>query len=231
MGGKNKGSTQTTSTSPWSAQAPYLKEAFSGAQNLYQNQTPFAPFSDVSNTAIGQAQSLYPMAGQLLGQTLGGEFLGEANPYLQDVVGRASRDVMSGMNATFGGAGRTGGGLHQQALGTALGDVATSVYAPAYEQERQRMSQAMFGAPSLIQGQLGTGQVIESKDLEEQLAPYTNLQRYMDIIGGGYGGTQSTPIEGRGALAGAAGGAMAGGSIGGPWGALAGGLLGGAGII
>lgn len=239
MGGKNKASTQTATTAPWKAQQPFLKEGFQSAQNFFQNQTPFAPFSDVSQTAIGQAQSIYPQAGQLLGQTLGGEFLGDANPYLQDVVGRASRDVMSGLNATFGGAGRTGGGLHQQALGTALGDVATSVYAPAYEQERQRMSQAMFGAPSLIQGQLGTGQIIESKDLEEQLAPYTNLQRYMDIVGGGgYGGTQSTPVEGRAPLSGALGGALAGaslgameGSIGGPWGAAIGGGLGLLGVI
>ena len=232
MGGKNKGQdgqTQTTTSTPWGPQAEQLKFGFNQARDIYDQGPAFAPFSDVSQTAIGTAQSLYPQVGQQLGATIGGEYLG-ANPYLDDVVARSSRNAMSGINATFGGAGRTGGGLHQQALATGLGDVAAGVYAPAYEAERQRQLGTAMQAPSAIQGQLGTGAVIEGKDLEEQLAPYTNLQRYMSLVGSGnWGGTQATTgpgTEGRGALAGAAGGAMAGAALG-PYGALAGGVLGG----
>ncbi|WP_373089293.1 hypothetical protein [Zhongshania sp.] len=209
--------------------------------DLFLNEAPqVAQFSDISQGGFDAARQLFPQASQQLGQTIGGEFLG-ANPYLQNVAARAQQGAMSGINATFGGAGRTGGGLHQQALAEGLGNVAAGIYAPAYESERSRMLAATQMAPQQLAGQLGIGGVMEAKDLEQQLAPYTQLQRYGQLItmpGGGTSTVTGPGTPGRGAGAGALGGALAGaslgameGSIGGPWGAAIGGGLGLLGVI
>lgn len=228
MGGKNKGQTQSTTTTPWGPQAGALQYGFGEAKNQYQQGGPqdpnaaYAPMSALTNQGIGNIQQGGQQAFDMLSNTAGGGFLGESNPYLQDVVARSSRDVMSGLNSTFGAGGRTGGGLHQQALGTALGDVATSIYAPAYEAERSRMMQAAGMVPQMAQAQIGAGQLQQQDALNQQLSqiaqanqPYTNLERYMGLVGGGnYGGTQSAKTPGRGAGAGALGGAMTGASLG-----------------
>lgn len=230
MGGKNSGSgSQTTTTTPWGPQGQALQYGFDEARNQYQQGGPtdpssaYAGLSDLTNQGIGNVQQGGQQAFDMLSNTAGGGFLGDANPYLQDVVARSSRDVMSGLNSTFGAGGRTGGGLHQQALGTALGDVATNVYAPAYEAERNRMMQASGMLPQIGQAQIGAGQVQQQDAYNQQLAqiaqgnqPYTNLDRYMGLVGGGsYGGTQTTPgTQGRGAVSGALGGAMTGASLG-----------------
>jgi hypothetical protein len=248
MGGKNKGSgPQTTTTNPWAPQGAALQFGMDEAKNQYTGggmQDPnsaYAGLSALTQQGIGNVQQGGQQAFDMLSKTAGGGFMGDSNPYLQDVVARSSRDVMSGLNSTFGAGGRTGGGLHQQALGTALGDVATNVYAPAYEQERNRMMQASSMMPQAAQMQIGAGQIQQQDALSQQLAqmaqnnqPYTDLSRYMGLISGqgGMGGSQISPgTQGRGAVAGAAGGAMAGGAVGGPYGALAGGILGGAGVI
>lgn len=241
MGGKNKAQSGGTQTS---TQVPFLRaqaDRLGHHADLFLNEAPqVAQFSDISQGGFDAARQLFPQASQQLGQTIGGEFLG-ANPYLQDVAARAQQGAMSGINATFGGAGRTGGGLHQQSLAEGLGNVAAGIYAPAYEAERSRMLAATQMAPQQLAGQLGIGGVMEAKDLEQQLAPYTQLQRYGQLIGMPSGGTatmQGPSTPGRGAGAGALGGALAGaslgamkGSIGGVPGALIGGGAGLLGLI
>ncbi len=232
MGGKNKGSTQSTGYSPPAYAVEGLKDIATQAQNMFGNGGPgFNPMQRQGLDAIGMNAG--QLGGQAVGQvgaTLGGDYLGEGNPYLQQIEERANRNVMSGMNATFGGAGRTGGGLHQQALATALGDVSSGIYGPAYEAERNRQMQAVNQ----------TGQALNPYRMQfdagemDQLAGHENLSRYADLIArisGQAGGTTTSKTPGRGAVAGALGGAATGAAIGGPWGALAGGVAGGLGII
>lgn len=212
MGGKNKApAAQTTTSTPWQPQGQALQFGFNEARNVYdQGFTPFQ--SELSQGTIQQAGQALPQATNELSATAGGDYLGQANPYLQGVVDRSNRNVMSGMNSTFGGAGRTGSGIHQQSLGTALGDVATGVYAPAYEAERSRQLGAAQAIPSAISSQLGIGQGIEQA---QGLSDYDNLQRYMGLVGSGnFGGTATGPQqEGRSPLSGALGGAMSGASL------------------
>ncbi|WP_373092772.1 hypothetical protein [Zhongshania sp.] len=245
MGGKNKSqeSRQYSSgwSAPWAAQEPYLKEVFQGAQNFYQGDAPFAPFSDISTSGFDAARQLFPQTTGMLSQTVGGEFMG-ANPYLQDIASRAQEGALSGINATFGGAGRTGGGIHQQSVAEGLGNVAAGIYAPAYEAERSRMMQASGMIPRQLAGQVGLGGVMEAKDLEQQLAPYTQLQRYLSLVGGNYGSQSASRgkmVEpGRDTGSGVLGGAMTGAQIGSVVpgvgtgiGALIGGIGGGLGVI
>lgn len=240
MGGKNKsqsGGTQTTTQIPFLAEQ--ARTLGTRADQFLQQDPAFAPFSDISTGGFDAARQLFPQSTGMLSQTVGGEFMG-ANPYMQDAVARAQQGALSGINATFGGAGRTGGGIHQQSVAEGLGNVAASMYAPAYEAERSRMLQASGMLPGQIASQVGLGGVMEAKDLEQQLAPYTQLQRYGQLISMPAGGTSTSTgdMPGRGAGAGALGGALSGGAIGanigsgfGGWGALIGGGLGALGVI
>lgn len=103
MGAKQSGSQQTTSTvntGPWSAQQPYLQEAFGNAQeifhkaknNQYYGGETVAPLNDAQNnalnTTIGIGSGVNPgvaAAGQNNADTLNGKYLDPAsNPWLKD---------------------------------------------------------------------------------------------------------------------------------------------------
>lgn len=242
MGGKNKsqsGGTQTTTQIPFLAEQ--ARTLGTRADQFLQQDPAFAPFSDISTGGFDAARQLFPQTTGMLSQTVGGEFMG-ANPYMQDAVARAQQGALSGINATFGGAGRTGGGIHQQSVAEGLGNVAASMYAPAYEAERSRMMQASGMIPQQLASQVGLGGVMEAKDLEQQIAPYTQLQRYGQLIsmpGGGTTTVQAPDQPGRGMGSGLLGGALSGAALGGikgmpfggPMGALIGGGLGALGVI
>lgn len=113
----------------------------------------------------GQAIGGLGIGQSALGQTASGAML-NSNPYLDQMFGQASgqvrdqfnQSVLPGINATFGGAGRTGSGIHQQTLGNAagelgdtLGGLATDIYGGNYARERQNQ---MSAAGQLQQGGL-----------------------------------------------------------------------------
>lgn len=129
------------------------------------------PYAGIPDSGLGEAQGiagsagmgslptmqpLDPTAQAQLSQTAQGDFLG-SNPYLDDMYQNAASrvqenfmdTVMPGINATFGGAGRTGSNIHQEMaldaadeLGESLSGLASDIYAPAYETERDRQLQA-----------------------------------------------------------------------------------------
>ena len=119
------------------------------------------------------------LAQQNINQTLGGGFL-NSNPYLDDVFRDATRNVkdsfsesvMPAINATFGGAGRTGSGTHGLTVGRAAGDLGdalagmgANLYGGNYQQERGRQMQALgLGSQDYQFGQnLGLGAAGEAQ--------------------------------------------------------------------
>ena len=121
--------------------------------------------------------------GNTLEQQLGG---GQQNPYLDQTFDRASdavsqrfnENVIPGLNASFGSAGRTGGGLHAQSLadasgqyGEALGGLATDIYGGAYENDQNRQ----LGYAGLVPGY---------EQARNRFADpmFSNLQNYKDLI-------------------------------------------------
>ena len=133
------------------------------------------------DAGMGGSQYLDPTARGALSQFAGGQHIG-GNPELDATVQRAqqsvgdqfSKSVLPGLNATFGGAGRTGSGLHQEALTDAgseatkrMGDVASQLYGGAYEQGRGQQLQAagQLGGLGLQGGQLGLGGLRAGADI------------------------------------------------------------------
>ena len=106
-----------------------------------------------------------------LANTAAGGYLG-SNPYLDQMFDTASsrageafnEQTMPGIAAMFGSGGRTGSGIQQETVqnatrqfGRDLQGMAADIYAPAYEAERDRMTQAAQGGANfgLGSGQLG----------------------------------------------------------------------------
>lgn len=80
---------------------------------------------------------------------LGGKYLGQGNPYLNNMIDQTDRSVSDRVNSTFGAAGRTGGTQHAQVLGQSLADAENGLRYNDYTTERANMLQALGMAPGL----------------------------------------------------------------------------------
>lgn len=140
------------------------------------------------NSALGQNQvDLNPAIAQLQQTAAGGSLYG--NPFLDAQYEQATRQMggqfdraLSGVNATFGAGGRTGSGIHQQAVQGAageyarqLGDTATQIYGGNYQQERDRQMAASSQLGN-IYSQIGQNQLAAAG----MVPGYSNLQ-YQNI--------------------------------------------------
>lgn len=184
FGGKKKkaetvahGTTATTQD-PWAPAVPYLTDYLKNTDALYKN-TPL--FSEQEQTGY---DNLFRDAEMARGgneaaiaennKTLSGAYLTpDTNPYLADIAKRVSGLAGANNSVTFGGRGRTGGGLAGYYGGKAVTDSLTDLYGGAYENERGRMSSAVGMAPSLVSSSLvpasaevAAGQQISNRPFE-----------------------------------------------------------------
>ncbi len=225
MGSKQK--QQVVDTSPWKPAQPYLLSALGAGQEAFDLANPAGQrIAGQMATQAAQGSPLINAAqGNLLG-TLQGDYLGGANPYLDQIANRVGANV----DARFSGAGRVGGGLHKQALAEAM----APVYANDYGLERGRQMQALGMAPMGY----SLGFAPAERELQAELSRFAPAQTLASLAGGmgGMGGQQSSPLY-QNRTAGALGGAMSGLGMGqalgfpllgaaGPW-ALGGAILGG----
>ena len=158
------GGTETTTTEPWSALQPHLKQGFREAQNLYEQYTPEyftgqtqADFSPDQLTAQqGVRDWATQGAPEIMNSAMGAYKYGTGssildvanNPYVSGMARAAAQDAMGQLNPQLanirGGAvmsGGYGGGRQGVAEGLALGgatDAATraaaNIYGNAYGQ-------------------------------------------------------------------------------------------------
>ena len=132
--------------------AESLKQYQQGAPAYYQGQTyaGFAPQTEQALRATEQralAGSPVLQAGQnYLQNVLSGSFLG-SNPYLDDVVRRASSQAQAAGMSGLSQRGRLGSGLGTEVVTGAVGDVASNIYYGDYGAERGRQQQALSFAP------------------------------------------------------------------------------------
>lgn len=141
-----------------------------GASNQYV-QDVLSQSPSLSQSINSVSGAIDPAVQQQLAGTAQGNFLG-SNPYLDDAFNNAASNVtqqfnetvMPGIAAQFGSAGRTGGGIHSQTVGNAAGQLgdslsqlASDIYAPAYESERNRQIDAAGTLGQLGMGTAGLG--------------------------------------------------------------------------
>lgn len=177
--GKNKTqkTTQVAKAEPWAPIQPYIKGAFTDAQDIYKQGAPgyypgqtVAPMSGYTQNAFdamaSRAASGNPLMGQAGGEVskiLSGDYLDpNNNPGFQGALSAAIRpitdafsgEVMPGIDSSFSSAGRYGSGLQGEAykdasanLGRAIGDVSSNMAFNNYGMERGNMMNALEMAP------------------------------------------------------------------------------------
>lgn len=206
---------------PGESYVPFSQQTMSaleGAEQRARQGSSVTPAASQYATQALRGQTGNPYQALLgggaagLGATAAGAHMG-GNPYLDQMYGAATRgitdrfseSVLPGIAAQFGSAGRTGGGIHQLAVGRAaeglaqqLGDVGTRLYGGAYESERGRQQQAQRDL-------LSTGAQLYGTGARERLgvlglAPETAKAEYTDYdklrgIGKTYEGLAERALE------------------------------------
>lgn len=157
----NSGQGQTFPTGDWYAGLGDTSQA--GIDSINQTAAGGVPNLAGANSAVGnilngstaidpaQWQQIYDKAmgpdaaSGFLTQTAQGDFLGGANPYLNTLYQSAADDITNRTKSLYSGLGRYGSDVMQNDLTDSLGKTYAGIYAPAYENERNRMLQAAMG--------------------------------------------------------------------------------------
>lgn len=136
-----------------------------------------------------------------LTDTLGGKYLGQGNPYVNDMVGLARENVANDVNSRFSLAGRTGGGANVNAMTKGMANAELGLRYNDYNQERQNMGQAAGLLPSMVNAQYaGIAPYLQTAQAAAE-APYVGVGALSPIIGlaQGSGTTTGTQKQGWGA--------------------------------
>lgn len=226
-GGGN--TTTVQKADPWEGQQPYLKDIYAQTGGLYGSGMGYTPYSGprVAGLSDIQRQGMETAyqnilsgntpaqaAGGMLNKTLQGDYLGGANPYLDQVFATSAQNVTDQFNRNILPSIKTAGvqsGMYDSsrqgiAEGLAAGEaqknlaqLSANIYAPAYESERSRQIQAATLAPSLsnwdaqqLMGLGGIEQDMMQRELdamqqywnEYQQAPWSRLGSYTTNVMG-----------------------------------------------
>lgn len=129
---KNKSKTKTTEAiAPNPAYAPQIDAAASTLRPGYDAATANnAALMPRINSVLDYGQSVQR-----------GDFLG-GNPHLQGVIDASNRDIMTGVNSRFEGAGRYGSGMYAGVLARALAENENQLRYGDYARERAMQDQA-----------------------------------------------------------------------------------------
>ena len=228
-GGGGGNTTTVQKADPWEGQQPYLKDIYAQTGGLYGSGMGYTPYSGprVAGLSDIQRQGMETgyqnilsgntpaqAAGGMLNKTLQGDYLGGANPYLDQVFATSAQNVTDQFNRNILPSIKTAGvqsGMYDSsrqgiAEGLAAGEaqknlaqLSANIYAPAYESERGRQIQAATLAPSLsnwdaqqLMGLGGIEQDMTQRELdamqqywnEYQQAPWSRLGSYTTNVMG-----------------------------------------------
>jgi hypothetical protein len=257
--------TVTQTQAPWEPQQRYIMAGLGHAENFMQNYPrKFYPGSTVAEFAPETEQALQGVtqratrgsplmrgAQSEIANTLQGNYL-YGGPGFNAAIEAAQNKILPAVQSRFLQAGRSRGGLAQQAATSAIADA----FANQYGEERTNQMRAAMFAPGLAQQDyLDLSQLADVGAAREELtqekinearqrhdfeqSEYANrIQQYLNMIQGNYGGSTTgqipiqptMPVPKRNRMAGILQGAGSGaamGSMAGPWGAVIGGVGGG----
>lgn len=183
---------------------------------------------------VSDPNSVVNTATKNLNDTMNGTYLNPAsNPFLSDSVKLATRDALGAADSAASRYGAYGSSDWNNTRQQTASDIATKMYGDNYNNERNRQLQAYGLAPTVNQAGLSNAQTLntmggQQQNQAQQLinadmnkwnylqnADWQNLQKYMQLVQGNYGGTstQTTPYYQPNPMTQALGGLMSIGSF------------------
>ena len=184
---------------------------YTGQRYADLNATQNAGIDAITQRATQGSQTVNNAEGQLNNIIAGGN----TNPYLDQMVNRAQDSVRSQFNTGAVNSGSFGNSGLQEQFANQLGDVATSMYGQAYDQDRARQMQGIgmaqqFGnqayqdASQLLNaGQIQQDQSQQNADFnyqqftDQQNLPYKQLAAMSGVFGSGLGGSTTQSSGGK----------------------------------
>lgn len=129
---------------------------------------------------------------------LSGKYLGQGNPYLEQMTAKARENAGNQINSTFSMAGRTGGGNHYERAGEGIANAENALRYQDYDAERNRMGQQSGLLPGLIQSQYaGVPAYLAAAQTAGQL-PYAGASALSPLLGLAAGSGTSTTKQSNG---------------------------------
>ena len=214
--GSSPAGSTTTTTTPWTAEQPYLQQGYNAASQLlntggqqYYPGQQVAPFSPLQEQAFGQVQNL-ASAPNTVNQSgsnyynalMGGQFLSpQNNPALQGLVNQSEQQIQNNLASQFAGAGRN---IEASApvQASQMGNIANQIYGGAYNNALNNMTSGLGQGNNLIAGQYMPEQALMGAGNQIQ-------QQAQNIIGGNmnqWAFNQAAPWNALGAYTSAMGG-------------------------
>jgi len=218
-GGKGSGQRDATQTmAPWSEQQPYLQNLFGGAQDWLQDPQRQQGTDLATQYAGGALPGLIDQTQQGLGQMLSATpNMDVWGPVMDAAMTRPiqafQEQVLPGIRTGAQQTGQYGSsrqgiaeGLAAGRLGQTLSDTQARLTQYAGSEALGQRKAGMAMAPGIA----GLGMMPSQITEQAGLGP---LQAYKNLVGGNYGGSQTTPYFGNPAM-GALGGGMLGSQLG-----------------
>ena len=193
-----------TSTSTGLAAAqPYISGLLPDAANAFAASGQANPASTAAATALegvsAAPSALSTAGGGYLSDVLSGKYLDASNnPGLQSVINQTAATTGSQIGGTFGGEGRSGGGLAALLSGQGVANAVGGILNNNYQAERGRMGEAAGMAGTYDNGQLGRALSLANEGRTAAATPLDNATRYGGLLGAisGTGGTSTAANAG-----------------------------------
>lgn len=189
----------TTKTEPWAKAQPAILGAGDALTNTYNANAGTIQSAADSITGLmpsmvdkyKQGDAGVNAARDYNVGVLGGKFLDQGNPYLQQIIDQSGNDVKNQMQAALGQRGLTGGSSYADIISRNVGQNAGNLRYNDYNQERARMATAAGQAPGIAQADyLSISPLLAS--LEASQAPLNAAGNYAGSIGGLFGNYNKT---------------------------------------
>ena len=196
INGAKQSGTSVTTTEPWSAQQPYLKDLFAKAQSTYNGQPSINPLQTQALSEAGNSAD--PTAGWFgAGGKVGTNPYAGSNPYLQQSIDYANEDtnrafmpLMNQANHASGSFGNSGvADYYSKNLAEQFGRNSTTARMQDYTAQQQlgendinRRYGAAMNTPTLANQTLQNSANKFNLGTAAQSQPYDSLKNYQSLI-------------------------------------------------
>lgn len=162
MSGGKQTTTNSSTSAPWDAAQPYLKNSMSSANSLLKAGTGYqpytgetvVPFSDQTKQALSGIQSTAEAGNPLAGQSISalqGILQGNDNPYFQDQVNKQAGMLGDDLARQWSAGGRYGSANMATDVSQRVGDLRNQMFSTNWQNNINNQLNAVNAAPQAYQ--------------------------------------------------------------------------------